>query len=141
MSECGQLHEVHVEERLVSPMSCNCFGTRSDALRDDHYTPIGMHNPQPTAPGDELVVLSKDGNKPVNLALTQDGMVVVKSKKGECSFDISAACTRRPSTLTLPRPRLLPTLPNTGFALAQDRFIRSSCPVVRSEIVCLGDTN
>ncbi|EGU13074.1 hypothetical protein RTG_00600 [Rhodotorula toruloides ATCC 204091] len=62
-------------------MSCNCFGTRSDALRDDHYTPIGMHNPQPTAPGDELVVLSKDGNKPVNLALTQDGMVVVKSKK------------------------------------------------------------
>ncbi|BGP08134.1 sphinganine kinase lcb4 [Rhodotorula toruloides] len=41
-----------------------------------------MHNPQPTAPGDELVVLSKDGNiKPVNLALTQDGLVVLKSKK------------------------------------------------------------
>ncbi|KAJ8294043.1 Sphingoid long chain base kinase 4 [Rhodotorula toruloides] len=62
-------------------MSCNCFGTRSDALRDDHYTPLGMHNPQPTRPGDELVVLSKDGNKPVNLALTQDGLVVLKSKK------------------------------------------------------------
>lgn len=63
-------------------MSCNCW-TRSDAPRDDYYTPIGMHNHQPARAGDELVVLSKAGNKPVNLALTQDGLAVVKSKKGE----------------------------------------------------------
>lgn len=99
----------------MSPMSCNCFGTRSDALRDDHYTPLGMHNPQPTAPGDELVVLSKDGNiKPVNLALTQDGLVVLKSKKGEYRSDTSATCTRQHSMLTLARPRLPPHLAEHG---------------------------
>ncbi|BGP32131.1 sphinganine kinase lcb4 [Rhodotorula toruloides] len=95
-------------------MGCNCFGMRPDALRDDHYTPIGMHNPQATRPGDELVVLSKDGNKPVNLALTQDGLVVVKSKKA------SSTSTRLIPYLNLLSARLSsPGSTSTGKAKSE----------------------